>query len=259
MKPVLPRLKLESHSAVCADASILVTRSRWSKVRRENLRVVLIVPVLVLTLVGFGSPQEQGPPKESGAFRKPDLVELVKIDSSLKLDIRYATSNNFLGRAVYRQARAFLQRPAAEALSRANRTVRVKGYGLVIFDGYRPWSVTKVFWDSTPEEKRIFVADPQQGSRHNRGCAVDLSMFDLKTGREVQMPGEYDEMTERSHINYQGGSEESRRLRDILRSAMESEGFAVYEPEWWHYDYKDWKVYPILDLPFEKIATPKSK
>lgn len=201
----------------------------------------------------------QEPPKETGTFRKPDLVELVKLDRTIKLDIRYATSNNFLGRPVYTEARAFLQRPAAEALVRANKVLRKNGYGLIIHDGYRPWSVTKIFWDATPEDKKQFVADPAQGSRHNRGCAVDLSLFDLKTGKEVVMPSSYDEMTERSHINYARGAAEATRLRDMLRVAMEAEGFAVYEPEWWHYDYKDWKEYPILNIPFSEIGNLNTK
>lgn len=195
----------------------------------------------------------QGPPKEAGPFREPDLVELIKLDKTIHLEIRYATANNFLSRPVYTEARAFLQRPAAEALVRANKSLRKRGYGLVIHDGYRPWSVTKVFWDATPEDKKQFVADPAQGSKHNRGCAVDLSIFDLKSGKVVEMPSGYDEMTDRSHINYTGGADESRRLRDMLRAAMEAEGFAVYEPEWWHYDYKDWKEYPILNIPFAQI------
>jgi len=196
----------------------------------------------------------QEPPRETGTFRRPDLVELIKLDRTIKLDIRYATSNNFLGRPVYTEARAFLQRPAAEALVRANKALHKKGYGLIIHDGYRPWSVTKIFWDATPADKKIFVADPSQGSRHNRGCAVDLSLFDLKTGTEVVMTSGYDEMTERSHINYTGGTKEQRRLREMLRGAMEAEGFAVYEPEWWHYDYKDWKEYPILNISFSEIG-----
>src|SRR4030095_7136909 len=195
----------------------------------------------------------QGPPKEAGPFRKPELVELVKLDPTIKLDIRYATKNNFLGKKVYKEDRAFVQRPAAEALARANQKLRAQGYGLIIHDGYRPWSVTKAFWDATPADKKVFVADPAQGSRHNRGCAVDLSLFDLKTGKVVVMPSGYDEMTERSHINYAGGTEEQRRLRDLLRAAMEAEGFVVYEPEWWHYDYKDWKEYPILNISFKEI------
>jgi len=195
----------------------------------------------------------QQPPVEPGPFRKPDLVELTKLDPTIRLDIRYATKNNFLGKAVYKQRRAFLQRPAAEALVRVNQILRRQGYGLVVFDGYRPWAVTKVFWDVTPPDKKIFVADPAKGSRHNRGCAVDLSLFDLKTGELVKMPSEYDEMTERAHINYECGTAEAKRLRELLRAAMSAEGFAVYEPEWWHYDYKDWKEYPIMNIKFSEI------
>lgn len=226
---------------------------RFLHALKFRLRTALVVAILSSVSSGWA----QEPPKETGSFRKPDLVELVKLDRTIKLDIRYATSNNFLGRPVYKEARAFLQRPAAEALVRANKALRRKGYGLIIHDGYRPWSVTKTFWDATPADKKIFVADPSQGSRHNRGCAVDLSLFDLKTGKEVVMTSGYDEMTERSHINYAGGSDEQRRLRDLLRAAMEAEGFAVYEPEWWHYDYKDWKEYPILNIRFSEIGKAK--
>lgn len=208
-----------------------------------------VILLLLLSLVAFA----QGPPKEAGPFREPELRELVKLDPTIKLDIRYANRNNFLGRPVYKEARAFLQKPAAEALVRAHQKLREKGYGIVVFDGYRPWSVTKIFWDVTPPDKTIFVADPSQGSRHNRGCAVDLSLFELATGKIVQMPSEYDEMTERAHINYACATPEAKHLREMLRSAMESEGFAVYEPEWWHYDYKDWKEYPIQNIPFSKI------
>jgi zinc D-Ala-D-Ala dipeptidase len=211
-----------------------------------------LVPILFL--LAFASlALSQGPPKEPGNFRQPDLVELINLDPTIRLDIRYATRNNFLGQPVYKQKRAFLQRPAAEALVRVNQKLRQQGFGLVVFDGYRPWAVTKKFWDATPENKKIFVADPSKGSRHNRGCAVDLSMFELATGKVVQMPSEYDEMTERSHINYECASPETKRVRGILKTAMEAEGFAVYEPEWWHYDFKDWKEYPILNVSFSEI------
>ena len=199
---------------------------------------------------------QHGPPKESGNFRNSDLVEIATLDPTMRLDIRYATTNNFLHRPVYSQAKAYLQRPAAEAVLRAHRALKPKGYGLLIFDGYRPWSVTKIFWDSASEaERKIeFVANPKKGSRHNRGCAVDLSLYDLKTGQEVKMPSGYDEFSERAYPTYQGGTAESRALRDLLRSVMEAEGFTVYPAEWWHYDYKDWKEYRILDVPFEKLG-----
>jgi D-alanyl-D-alanine dipeptidase len=223
----------------------------------EPRRRAVLILMLAATALFPARFQAQGPPKETGPFREPDLVEIRKLDRTIKLDIRYAGSNNFLGRPVYKEARAFLQRPAAEALVRVHRALKKQGYGLVIHDGYRPWSVTKVFWDATPEDKKQFVADPSQGSRHNRGCAVDLSMFELRTSKTVEMPSGYDEMSERSHINYQGGTESARRVRDILRAAMEAEGFAVYEPEWWHYDYKDWKEYPILNVSFAEIRKKK--
>jgi D-alanyl-D-alanine dipeptidase len=211
------------------------------------LKAALLVSLILAVAVA------QQPPVETGPFRQPELVELVKLDPTIKLDIRYATKNNFLGKAVYTQPRAFLQRPAAEALVRINQSLRKEGYGLVVFDGYRPWSVTKVFWDVTPADKKIFVADPSKGSRHNRGCAVDLSLFDLKTGIAVKMPSEYDEMTERAHIVYECATPEAKRLRELLRAAMAAEGFTVYEPEWWHYDYKDWKEYPIMNIKFSEI------
>ena len=194
------------------------------------------------------------PPHEEGSFRKPDLVELVKLDPTIKLDIRYATTNNFLGTPVYTQARAFLQRPAAEALLRAHHELKSRGYGLIIHDGYRPWYVTKIFWEATPDDKKIFVADPAKGSVHNRGCAVDLSLYDLKTGKEVKMPSGYDEMTERAFPDYAGGTEGERALREVLRHTMEAQGFTVNAKEWWHFDYKDWKQYPILNVRFEDLG-----
>ena len=193
------------------------------------------------------------PPVEHGDFLKPDLVELVKLDPSIKLDIRYATNRNFLSTPVYEEARAFMQRPAAEAVARASQTLHAKGFGLMIYDAYRPWYVTKIFWDATPPADHNFVADPSQGSHHNRGSAVDLTMYDLKTGEAVPMTGLYDEMSERSYPNYKGGTEEERRNRETLRAAMEAEGFTVYEYEWWHFDYKDWQKYPILNLKFADV------
>ena len=221
--------------------------------RAQRLPAALVALLLVSALA---SAQEQ-PPREEGNFRAPDLVEIKRLDRTIKLDIRYATKNNFAGRRVYAEARAFLQRPAAEALLRVGRKLRAQGLGLLVFDGYRPWSVTKLFWEITPADKKQFVADPAKGSRHNRGCAVDLSLYDLKTGKEIEMPSPYDDFTERAHSDYAGGTAEQRRMRDLLRAAMEAEGFSVYAPEWWHYDYKDWREYPILDLSFAELSRRK--
>ena len=193
------------------------------------------------------------PPHEQGTFLEPDLVELIKLDPTIKLDIGYATTNNFLGTPVYTQARAFLQRSVAEALLRAHRELQAQGYGLIIHDGYRPWYVTKIFWDATPDDKKIFVANPAEGSKHNRGCAVDLSLYDLKTGKEVTMPSGYDEMTDRAFSDYAGGMADESARRAILRQAMEKQDFKVNPKEWWHFDYKDWQQYPILNVKFEDL------
>src|SRR4249919_1507182 len=149
---------------------------------------------------------QQAPPSTPEATRKADLVELVKLDPTIKLDIRYAGSNNFLGKPVYKEARAFLQRPAADALVAAHRELARDGYGLLIHDGYRPWAITKLFWDMTSGFQREFVADPASGSKHNRGCAVDLTLYDLKTGKTIEMPSTYDESTARAYAWYPGGT-----------------------------------------------------
>lgn len=192
------------------------------------------------------------PPAETGRAR-PALVELVTLESSLKFDIRYATRNNFLGMAVYPEARAFMERAAAEALVRAHRTLEKQGYGLLIHDSYRPWWVTKVFWEATSAREHGFVADPAKGSRHNRGSAVDLTLFDRASGRVIEMPGGYDEMSTRSYATYPGGTSLQRWHRDLLRAAMEHEGFIVNPSEWWHFDFQGWERFAIENLSFDQI------
>ncbi len=211
--------------------------------------------LLSLTLILGAMCSDAQVPQEKGRFRTPDLVELHHTPFGFHLDIRYATENNFAGRAVYSEARAFLQRPAAQALKRVQASLAQQGYGLIVYDGYRPWSVTKLFWDMTPADKKQFVADPSRGSRHNRRCAVDVSLYDLKTSKPVSMPSDYDETSARAYVDYAKGSALSRRHREILRAAMEAEGFTVYSAEWWHYDYKDHAKYRLLDIPFAALIT----
>jgi D-alanyl-D-alanine dipeptidase len=192
-------------------------------------------------------------PIEAGK-REARLIELITLDKTIKLDIRYATDNNFVGRKVYPEARAFLQKPAAKALVKVHKRLQKEGLGLVIFDGYRPWTITKLFWDVTPEDKRKFVADPAKGSKHNRGCAVDLSIYDLRTGELLDMPSAYDEFTERASPNYPGGTDTQRANREKLRRLMEAVGFTVNPNEWWHFDFKNWENYAIYDISFTEAA-----
>jgi D-alanyl-D-alanine dipeptidase/quercetin dioxygenase-like cupin family protein len=188
------------------------------------------------------------PPVIPNATAKVDLVDLSKFDTRLQFDIRYATANNFMAKPLYSSARAMLQRPAAEALTRAHDRLRSYGYGLLVFDAYRPWQITRDMWDKHPLS-RAYLSDPLKGSRHNRGCALDITLYDLKTGKEVIMPSAYDEFTERAHPDYKGGSPEQTKARDLLRNAMEAEGFTVYQNEWWHFDYNGWEAYPVLNNP----------
>jgi D-alanyl-D-alanine dipeptidase len=231
-------------------ASVEFPRRTWVGEDGDVFRIRPVKPVAQLRAEALAA----RPPVEEGDFRESDLAELTTLDATIRLDVRYATDRNFLSVPVYTQARAFLQRPAAEALVRAHRRLKSLGYGLLVHDGYRPWYVTKMFWDGTPEDKHTFVADPSRGSRHNRGCAVDLTLYDLRTGEPVVTTGGYDEMSDRSYPDYPGGTSRQRALREILRTAMEREGFTVYEAEWWHFDYKDWRSYRIGNQRFEELG-----
>lgn len=212
--------------------------------------LALLAAFLILS---FHAGAQDGPPKKNGK-REAHLIELITLDPTIKLDIRYATDNNFVGKTVYPEARAFLQKPAAKRVVEVHNKLKKQGLGLVIFDGYRPWSITKLFWEVTPAEKRMFVADPAKGSKHNRGCAVDLSIYDLKTGKLLEMPSDFDEFSEKASPNYTGGTVEQRANRDLLRKLMEDEGFIVNANEWWHFDYKDWEKYAIYDISFTEAA-----
>ena len=190
---------------------------------------------------------------EKGEFLQPDLVELQHLDATLHLDIRYATDNNFMGMPLYEEGRAFLQRPAAEALVRVHQELEKYGYGLIVYDAYRPWYVTKMFWDATPDSQKVFVADPAKGSRHNRGGAVDIGLYSRKTGQSVAMGSGYDEFSLRAYSWYPGGTSEQRERRELLRLLMAGEGFTVYPEEWWHFDYATWRSYPLLNIPFHEL------
>ena len=193
------------------------------------------------------------PPTESGTLKTPDLVELIKLDLTFRMDIRYAGTDNFMEIRLYAQPRAFLQRPAAEALVRVHQQIKKYGFGLIVYDAYRPWYVTQMFWDATPDNQKIFVADPSRGSRHNRGCAVDLGLYRLLTGEVLDMGSGYDEFSPRAFPEFPGGTSEQRRLRKLLQTLMEGEGFSVYPEEWWHFDFSGWQQYPILNLRFEQL------
>jgi D-alanyl-D-alanine dipeptidase len=251
----MPHFHFRTLLLALGSVAILATCPVRAEQAAPNIKVFRITPVRPVDELRKET-LAQTPPVETGDFREADLVELTQLEPTIRLDIRYASSDNFLSTPLYSQARAFMQRPAAEALVRAHRQLKAKGYGLLIHDAYRPWYVTKIFWEATPQDKRNFVADPSVGSIHNRGCAVDLTLYDLKTGKAVEMPSLYDEMSPRAFPTYQGGTKAQTALRDLLRAAMEAQGFTVYSDEWWHFDYKDAKRYRIGTVRFEEIGAP---
>ena len=220
----------------------------------NQLRITPVRPVDELRPAALAAT----PPKETGTFKPTDLVELTKLDSTIKLEIRYAGTNNFLGTRVYDEGRAFLQRPAAEALVKAHRVLRRLGFGILVHDAYRPWYVTRIFWDATPDSLRWMVANHAEGSKHNRGAAVDVTLYNVDTGRPVEMPSTYDESTRRARADYPGGTSLQRWHRELLRRALVHEGFTANPLEWWHFDYKDWKSYPIMNVSFDRVpVAPK--
>jgi D-alanyl-D-alanine dipeptidase len=219
----------------------------------EEPRFFRIDPVRpVSQLIGEASAKPM-PAELARGLQQPALVSLGALDARIRLDIRYATSRNFLGTPVYDRPRAYLERSAAAALGRALDELWKQGYGLLIHDAYRPWRVTWIFWQATPVKQRDFVADPAKGSRHNRGCAVDLTLYDRKTGQAVEMPSLYDEMSERSAPGYGGGTAQQRALRDLLRREMERQGFKVFPLEWWHFDYQGWEQYAVRNETFAEL------
>ncbi|MFN8060794.1 MAG: serine hydrolase [Vicinamibacterales bacterium] len=238
---------------VATEVSIggVIFKRRQKIDQGQTYTITPLKPVAELKAMALAArpPDEQAP-------AAADLVDLAPLDASIKFDIRYATTNNFMQTPFYDEPRAFLQRPAAEALLRAHQSLASRGYGLLIHDAYRPWYVTKAFWEATPESERHFVADPARGSRHNRGCAVDLTLYDLATGQPVRMTGGYDEFSDRSYPDYPGGTSAQRWHRELLRAAMQAQGFTVYEYEWWHFDYRDWEQYPIMNVTFDAIPAP---
>ena len=181
------------------------------------------------------------------------LADLVEVHAEFKFDIRYARKDNFMKKIIYPSPRAFLLKHVADDLVKVHQMIRPHGFGLLIFDGYRPWKVTKLFWDESNEHDRQFLANPETGSSHNRGCAVDLSMYSLKTGQPVAMPSDFDEMNEKAYADYSKGTTESRHLRDLLKTAMVGNGFTGIRHEWWHFNHLTHQQWPILDVTFEEI------
>ena len=189
----------------------------------------------------------------SSVAKQPEkaLVDIQKAVPGVVLDIRYATKNNFMKQVMYPSARAFARKPVAVQLKKIQAELKKKGYGLKIYDAYRPYTITVAFYQKASDKN--FVAHPKSGSRHNRGCAVDLSIIDLKTGKDVPMPTPYDSFSKAAAADYQDLSPAIKKTRDFLISVMEKHGFQVMYNEWWHYDFRGWEEFELMDMPFQKL------
>ena len=221
--------------------------------RRSVIAGFVALPLLGCDAQTAKVKRESHPQLDEPAVRS-GLIELTKLNPTIRLEIRYATTNNFTGQQLYSQPRAFLVAPAAQALLAAHRAAQAAGFGLTIYDAYRPWHVTKALWDATPPgPQRNYVANPKRGSKHNRGCAVDLTLHHLADGTEVIMPSGYDEFTLRAHRTFVDAPAGALKHRDLLERVMEDAGFRGASNEWWHFDFVGWQNYPVLDIPFEDM------
>jgi D-alanyl-D-alanine dipeptidase len=180
-----------------------------------------------------------------------ELVDLEKLIPGLVLDIRYATTNNFTGERIYTLAKAYARKPVAEALKQAQMVLKEKGLGIKVFDAYRPYKATVKFYEVYHDT--TYVASPYKGSRHNRGCAIDMTLIDLKTGQELKMPTGYDSFQKAAWPSTPVKDPEVRKNRALIIEVMKQQGFKVNSSEWWHFDFIGWTKYDVLDIDFEEL------
>jgi len=184
-----------------------------------------------------------------------ELIDLEKFIPSLMLDIRYATSNNFTGERIYTLAKAYARKPVAESLKKIQADLNLQGLGIKIFDAYRPYKATVRFYEVYGDT--TYVASPYKGSRHNRGCALDLTLINLKTGKELKMPTGYDSFSKDAWPTTPVKDPEARKNRTLLINTMEKHGFRVNSSEWWHFDFIGWKKFEVMDIDFEELENKK--
>lgn len=196
--------------------------------------------LILFLVVSFGCNHHQH------ADQRHTLVDILSIDSTIVLDIRYATAHNFTKTILYPVAKAKLRREAAESLAAVNRELHSRGLRLKVYDAYRPLAIQWKLWEVVPNED--YVADPRKGSRHNRGAAVDLTIID-SLGNELEMPTLYDDFTEKAWHSYDALPEAAKKNRGVLKDVMERHGFMPIKSEWWHYDFHGWEQFEILDEP----------
>jgi zinc D-Ala-D-Ala dipeptidase len=222
--------------------------------RASNLAFVLLLAAACTSSNPYGLTvlDRAGYERSIQADAANELIDLAAL--GIPLDIRYATADNFMKRQLYPAAKAYLRAPAAKALLDAQRELASRGLGIKVFDAYRPYRVTVAMWE--PIKNPDYVADPAKGSRHNRGAAVDLTLIDLKTGAELPMPTPYDDFTSRAAHAFEELPEDVKANRALLREVMTRHGFEPLPSEWWHYDFRGWERFELMDVPLSGVRRP---
>ena len=223
------------------------------------MRYLLLSTILTMTTIavnaqnkyGLTATTRQGYQASVKINSNKELINLEKFVPGLVLDIRYATTNNFTGEKIYNLARAYARKPVAEALKKIQAELKKQGLGIKIYDAYRPYKATVKFYEVYHDT--TYVASPYRGSRHNRGCALDLTAINLKTGEELKMPTGYDSFQKAAWPTTPVADPEIRNNRTLLINVMEKHGFKVNGSEWWHFDFIGWKNYEVLDIDFEEL------
>ncbi len=180
------------------------------------------------------------------------LVDVMQVNERIKVDLIYATNRNFTGKVIYKQPKCYLLKEVAEQLNQVQKKLEKEGYGLLIWDAYRPLPAQQRLWDVCPDSR--YVSPPSKGGKHTRGTTVDLTMVDLKTGKMVEMPTGFDDFSFKAASNYEGAPEQAKKNRALLQRVMIAHGFSTIKNEWWHFDYKDWNSYPVLEVDFELLS-----
>jgi zinc D-Ala-D-Ala dipeptidase len=232
---------------------------------KGNIIIFLAAGTLLLMVPPVGAQNKYGlTPMDYSAYRQQvkvdpahELIDLSRFIPGIVLDIRYATTDNFTGEMVYTLARAYARKPVAVALKKIQSELRKSGLGIKIYDAYRPYAATVRFFELMKGDT-TYVASPYKGSRHNRGCALDLTLIDIASGKELVMPTPYDAMETASWPSAPVNDPVIRGNRSKLIAVMESHGFKVYVTEWWHYDFVGWDKFAVMDINFEELE-PKKK
>ena len=212
--------------------------------RKQAIRICNII---LLLLLQFGLNFAQQP---------VDIVDVVQLDSTIVVDLKYATRDNFLGDTLYAANICLLRQEVAVQLVKVQQSLRKSNLGLKIWDAYRPLSVQKKMWEKVPDPR--YVADPRKGSMHNRGVAVDVTLVDLQ-GKELEMPTAFDDFSAKAQSDFPDVTERARQNRKILQDAMRAQGFKTITSEWWHFYYQNYKKYSVLDVPLENFLNQKTR